>query len=205
MPAIEVDHLHKTYRGRVAVQDVSFTVKQGEIFGLLGPNGAGKTTTVECLVGLRRRDSGSIRVLVLDPDDDRDRLREQVGVQLQESQLPDNLRVAAALRLYASFYPDLFDWQYLLETIGLADKADTPYRKLSGGQRQRLSIALSLVGNPRAAVLDELTIGLDPAALRDAWQVVDEVRRQGVTVLLITHFMPEAESLCDRVALLDAG
>ena len=202
---IEVENLHKRYGGTVAVEDVSFTVAQGEIFGILGRNGAGKTTTVECLVGLRTPDRGRIRVLGRDPRRDHDELTRRVGVQLQDSQLPERLRVGEAMRLYQSFYPDPADSRELLAQLGLAGREKTPYGKLSGGQKQRLAIALALIGRPRIAVLDELTTGLDPHARRDTWDLIAGVRASGVTIVLVTHFMPEAERLCDRIALIDAG
>jgi ABC-2 type transport system ATP-binding protein len=204
-PVIEVQHLHKRYGETVAVADVSFAVAEGEIFGILGPNGAGKTTTVECIEGLRAPDRGRISVLGLDPQADHAELRQRVGAQLQDSQLPDRIRVAEALELYSSFYRAPADWRALLEVLGLAGKAKASYRKLSGGQRQRLSIALALVGNPRVAVLDELTTGLDPQSRRDTWALIEQVRDRGVTIVLVTHLMEEAERLCDRVAVIDAG
>lgn len=166
-PVIEVRNLHKAYGGTVAVEDISFTVGEGEIFGILGPNGAGKTTTVECVEGLRKQDRGEISVLGLDPLRDRAELTQLLGVQLQESQLPAKLRVAEALDLYSSFYRAPADWRALLEVLGLADKSRTPFRKLSGGQKQRLSIALALVGAPRIAVLDELCPARHPRARHD--------------------------------------
>jgi ABC-2 type transport system ATP-binding protein len=202
---IEVQHLHKKYGDTVAVGDISFTVHEGEIFGILGPNGAGKTTTVECIEGLREPDRGEVSVLGLDPQRDRAELTQRLGVQLQESRLPDQLRVGEALELYSSFYRDPADWRELMEVLGISAKAKTPFRKLSGGQQQRLSIALALVGSPRVAVLDELTTGLDPQARRDTWDLIEGVRERGVTIVLVTHFMEEAERLCDRVALIDAG
>jgi ABC-2 type transport system ATP-binding protein len=202
---IEVQHLRKTYGDTVAVADVSFTVHEGEIFGILGPNGAGKSTTVECVEGLREPDRGQISVLGLDPQRDRAELTQRLGVQLQQSRLPDQLRVTEALELFSSFYPDPADWRELMEVLGITAKASTPFRTLSGGQQQRLSIALALVGNPRVAVLDELTTGLDPQARRDTWDLIEGVRERGVTIVLVTHFMEEAERLCDRVALIDAG
>jgi ABC-2 type transport system ATP-binding protein len=205
MPVIEVDHLHKQYRGRVAVDDLSFTVERGEIFGILGPNGAGKTTTVEIIEGLRTPDAGTARVLGLDPRRDRAELRRRVGAQLQESELPEKLKVWEALELYGSFYDRPADAKRLLEDLGLADQRNTRYGKLSGGQRQRLSIALALVGNPELAILDELTTGLDPNARRDTWELIEQIRDRGVTVVLVTHFMEEAERLADRVALIDGG
>jgi ABC-2 type transport system ATP-binding protein len=205
MPAIAVSHLRKSYNDTVAVADVSFEVGEGEIFGILGPNGAGKTTTVECVSGLRTPDGGDVRVLGLDPVDDREELRQVLGVQLQESQLPGRIQVREALELYASFYRDPADVGQLLEQWGLADKAKARFGKLSGGQKQRLAIALAMVGNPRVVVLDELTTGLDPHARRTAWELVENVRDAGVTVLLVTHFMAEAERLCDRVAVIAQG
>jgi ABC-2 type transport system ATP-binding protein len=202
---IEVSQLQKRYGEKVAVADVSFEVAEGEIFGVLGPNGAGKTTTVECIAGLRERDGGRISVLGLDPGREQGELRELLGMQLQESALPERLRVREALELYASFYRDPADWRELVETLGLESTLGQRYGKLSGGQKQRLSIALALIGGPRVAVLDELTTGLDPGARRDTWALIDRVRDGGVTVLLVTHFMEEAERLCDRVALIDAG
>jgi ABC-2 type transport system ATP-binding protein len=205
MNVIEVTNLVKRYGARTAVDDVSFTVEEGEIFAILGPNGAGKTTTVESISGLRTPDSGSISVLGLDPRHDRDELHRVVGVQLQESELADHIRVWEALDLYASLYPAPRDWERLIDDLGLADKRNTAFRKLSGGQKQRLSIALALVGNPKIAILDELTTGLDPQARRDTWQLIEDVRASGVTVVLVTHFMEEAERLADRVALIDEG
>jgi ABC-2 type transport system ATP-binding protein len=205
MSVIEVEHLRKRYRDVVAVDDVSFAVERGEIFGILGPNGAGETTTVEIIEGLRTPDGGTVRVLGLDPQRDGAELRRRVGVQLQESELPDKLKVWEALELYASFYDRPADWRRLLEDLGLAGKRDAKYGKLSGGQKQRLSIALALVGNPEIAVLDELTTGLDPQARRDTWELIEQIRDRGVTVVLVTHFMEEAERLADRVAVIDAG
>jgi ABC-2 type transport system ATP-binding protein len=204
-PVIEVQHLHKSYGETVAVDDVSLTVEDGEIFGILGPNGAGKTTTVECIAGLRTPDRGGIRVLGLDPGRDRAELTQRLGIQLQDSQLPGRLRVAEALRLYSSFYRTPADWRSLMDLLGLAGKSGTRFDKLSGGQKQRLSIALALVGSPQVAVLDELTTGLDPQARRDTWELIRDVRSRGVTIVLVTHFMEEAERLCDRVALIDSG
>ncbi len=205
MSIIEVDHLRKTYGKTVAVDDASFAVEEGEIFGILGPNGAGKTTTVECVVGLRLPDAGTIRVIGLDPQTDRVELRENVGVQLQESALQAKLKVREALDLYGSFYREAADADQLIDRLGLADKCDTYFKKLSGGQKQRLSIALALIGRPKIAVLDELTTGLDPQARRDTWRLIEGVRDSGVTIVLVTHSMEEAERLCDRVALFDLG
>jgi ABC-2 type transport system ATP-binding protein len=205
MDVIEVNDLVKQYGTTRAVDDVSFTVEAGEIFAILGPNGAGKTTTVESIAGLRAPDAGSIRVLGRDPIRDRAWLRGQVGVQLQESQLPDQLRVGEALELFASFYPNPVDRTRLLDDLGLGEKRHVAWKHLSGGQKQRLSIALALVGDPKVAILDELTTGLDPQARRETWQLIEEIRARGVTIVLVTHFMEEAERLADRVAVIDAG
>jgi ABC-2 type transport system ATP-binding protein len=202
---IEVANLTKRYAEVLALDGVSFTVEQGEIFGVLGPNGAGKTTAVECAAGLRVPDGGSIRVLGLDPRADGTRLREQVGVQLQESHLPDQITVSEALELYAAFYRNPLDWRALLETWGLAEKRRARFAALSGGQRQRLFIALALVGNPQLVFLDELTTGLDPQARRATWQLIRQVRDTGVTVVLVSHLMDEVEELCDRLILLEHG
>ena len=202
---IEVTGLTKRYGGRAVVDGISFHVDKGEIFGILGPNGAGKTTAVECMEGLRRRDAGAVRILRLDPRTDAHRLHQLIGVQLQETQLPEKLKVREALELYASFYPNPADWRELLGRWGLADKAGTSFAKLSGGQKQRLFIALALVGNPEVVFLDELTAGLDPGARRATWDLISQVRAQGVTVVLVSHFMDEVEELCDRVAILERG
>jgi ABC-2 type transport system ATP-binding protein len=207
-PVIEVSHLHKEYGTTVAVGDVSFTVNAGEIFGILGRNGAGKTTTVECISGLRTADRGEISVLGLDPRRDRrDRreLHERVGVQLQDSAVPDLMRVGEAVELYASFYREPADGRELIATLGLQGAQHTYFKHLSGGQKQRLSIVLALIGQPEIAVLDELTTGLDPEARRDTWRLIEGVRARGVTIVLVTHLMEEAERLCDRVALIDHG
>jgi ABC-2 type transport system ATP-binding protein len=205
MAIIEVDGLVKRYGEHTAVDGVSFAVEAGEIFGILGPNGAGKTTTVECIEGLRSSSAGSIRVCGLDPQRDDSELRQVLGAQLQESELPDKLKVGEAMELYSSFYRDPADWRELLETLHLTGKLNAQFRRLSGGQKQRLSIALALVGNPKVAVLDEVTTGLDPQARRDAWDLIERIRGRGVTILLVTHFMEEAERLCDRLAVIDAG
>jgi ABC-2 type transport system ATP-binding protein len=204
-PVVTVEHLVKKYGRRVAVNDVSFSIGEGEIFGLIGPNGAGKTTTVECIAGLRAPNSGSISVYGLSPQKDRNKMREFVGVQLQESALPPRLRVGEAVKLFASFYPNSQDPNELLESLGIKEVEYSPFKKLSGGQKQRLSIALALVGNPRVAILDELTTGLDPEARRETWSIIERMRERGVTVILVTHFMDEAERLCDRLALINHG
>jgi len=203
--ALEITSLRKRYGQKTAVDDLSLRVSEGEIFGILGPNGAGKTTTVECAEGLRRPDRGTVRVFGIDPYRDRREARTLVGAQLQESELQAKLTVAESLDLYASFYPSHADTEALLHRLGLTEKRNARYRKLSGGQKQRLSIALALVGRPRLVVFDELTTGLDPAARRESWRLVEELRDDGITVLLVTHYADEAERLCDRVALVRAG
>ncbi|MFF4415959.1 ABC transporter ATP-binding protein [Streptosporangium sp. NPDC001559] len=202
MKVIEVNGLRKKYRDRFVVDGVSFSVEEGEIFGVLGPNGAGKSTTVECVAGLRVPDAGTVKVL---GGLHRTEIKEQLGVQLQSSAMPAKIKVWEAMELYASFYRAPADWRALIERVGLAEKRDARYATLSGGQKQRLSIALALVGNPRVAILDELTTGLDPQARRDTWELIEQIRADGVTILLVTHFMEEAERLCDRLALIDAG
>ncbi|MGA6225680.1 ATP-binding cassette domain-containing protein [Streptomyces umbrinus] len=204
-PVIEVTDLRKSYGGRPAVDGVSFTVEEGEIFGVLGPNGAGKTTTVECVEGLRVPDAGRVRVTGLDPVTEHAATRQVLGAQLQESELQAKITVREALELYAAFYTRPLDWRPLAERLGLTDKLTTRFAKLSGGQKQRLFIALALIGNPRIVVLDELTTGLDPRARRDTWELIEDIRANGVTVLLVTHFMEEAQRLCDRIAVIDKG
>ncbi|MFJ8932773.1 MULTISPECIES: ABC transporter ATP-binding protein [unclassified Streptomyces] len=204
-PLIEVAGLRKTYAGRAVVDGVSFTVGEGEIFGILGPNGAGKTTTVECVEGLRAADEGHVRVAGLDPVRDHAQVTGILGAQLQESEIQPKLTVKEALELYSAFYPAPLDWRPLADRLRLTDKLGTRFAKLSGGQKQRLFIALALVGNPRVVVLDELTTGLDPRSRRDTWELIEEVRDSGVTVLLVTHFMEEAQRLCDRIAVIDRG
>jgi len=204
-PAVTVQNLVKKYGRLVAANDVSLSIHEGEIFGIIGPNGAGKTTTVECISGLRAPDSGSISVYGLSPQRDRNAIREFVGVQLQESALPPRLRVGEAVRLFASFYSNPLEPDQLLESLGIKQFGNSSFKSLSGGQKQRLSIALALVGNPRLAILDELTTGLDPEARRETWSLIERMRDRGVTVILVTHFMDEAEKLCDRLALINHG
>lgn len=205
MPVIEVNDLVKRYGDTTALDGVDLTVDEGEILGVLGPNGAGKTTAVECIAGLRTPDEGEVRVLGLDPRRDRTRLRQVVGVQLQQAMLPDDLEVGEALELYRSFYRDRADVDALLADVGLTKKRHQRFKELSGGQAQRLSLALALVGRPRIALLDELTTGLDPRGRRDIWEVVERLREDGTTVVLVSHFMEEVERLCDRVVLVDGG
>jgi len=202
---IRVENLRKTYGKTIAVDDISFEVADGEIFGLLGPNGAGKTTAVECLQGLRSPDSGNMRILGIDPVTNIRALRRRIGSQLQEAALPDRIKVWEALDLFASLTPGSVDWQNLMEQWGLAEKRKSSFSSLSGGQRQRLFVALALVNKPELVFLDEMTTGLDPAARHTAWDLIRAIRDQGTTVLLVTHFMEEAEQLCDRLAIVDHG
>ncbi|MFF5723830.1 ABC transporter ATP-binding protein [[Kitasatospora] papulosa] len=205
MAIIEVHGVRKAYGGRPVVDGVSFTVDEGEIFGILGPNGAGKTTTVECVEGLRIPDAGTVRVAGLDPVADRQEVTHLLGAQLQESGLQPKLTVREALELYSAFYRHPADRDALAVRLGLDGHLDRRFAQLSGGQKQRLFIALALIGNPRVVVLDELTTGLDPRARRDTWRLIEEIRDGGVTVLLVTHFMEEAQRLCDRIAVIDRG
>lgn len=202
---ITVEHFRKTYGSQTAVEDVSFTVRQNEIFGIIGPNGAGKTTTVESLIGLRERDGGTISVLGMDPGRDGYRVRERVGVQLQEAALPDRMLVRDAFQLYSSLYERTVPWQPLAERWGIAEKVKSPFGKLSGGQKQRLFVALALLNDPDIVILDELSAGLDPQARRNSWSLVRDIRAAGKTVILVSHFMDEAEALCDRIAVIVRG
>jgi ABC-2 type transport system ATP-binding protein len=202
---IQVEHLRKHYRRFQAVKDISFEVMEGEIFGILGQNGAGKTTTVECLQGLRRYDGGRARVLGLDPNTQAGLLRRSIGSQLQESALPDRIKVWEALDLFASLSRVKQSWVGLLDEWGLKEKRNASFSSLSGGQRQRLFVALALVNKPRLVFLDEMTTGLDPAARHLAWDLVRAIRARGATVLLVTHFMDEAAALCDRLAIVNEG
>lgn len=202
---IAVEGLHKHYGQVKAVDGVSFQIRRGEIFGMVGPNGSGKTTTIECIEGLRRPDVGEIQVLGLNPWDDARKLRERTGIQLQSANLPRRMRVGEAMDLFASFYPQSRDWGQLLEELELGDKRRAYFSQLSGGQQQRLFVALALINNPEIVFLDELTTGLDPRARHAIWDLIREIRASGTTVFLTTHYMDEAEQLCDRVAILDFG
>jgi len=202
---IEVQDLTKRYGKITAVVGISFSVYRGEVFGMVGPNGAGKTTTIECIEGLRRPDGGSIEVMGLEPQKDGYALRERIGVQLQESSVYDQIRVCEAMDLFASLYPHSVEWMPLLERLGLADRCKASYKSLSSGQKQRLAIALALVNDPEIVFLDELTTGLDPQARRAMWDMVRQMREEGKTVFLTTHYMEEAERLCDRVLIIDHG
>jgi ABC-2 type transport system ATP-binding protein len=205
MNVIEVSNLHKSYGKTEAVRGISFDVQEGEIFGIVGPNGAGKTTTVECVEGLRDGWTGDVRVLGLHPKRDARQLKQRIGIQLQESILPDRIKVREALELFAALYKRKGPWQPVVEQLGLAEKMEAYYDSLSGGQKQRLSIAMALVNDPELVFFDELTTGLDPQARRNIWDMVEQVRQMGKTVVLVTHFMEEAERLCDRVAIIDHG
>jgi ABC-2 type transport system ATP-binding protein len=205
MPVIHVSAIRKTYGRTVAVDEASFDVLEGEIFGLIGPNGAGKTTTMECVEGLRRPDRGVISVLGLDPARRSYVLQNRIGVQLQEAQLQKRIKVREAVGLWASLYKKPLDGDRLLEQLGLSDKRNAWFMTLSGGQKQRLFIALALINDPELVFLDELTTGLDPQARRAIWELVRGIRARGKTVLLTTHLMEEAERLCDRVAIIDHG
>ena len=202
---IEVKNLQKTYRDINAVDDISFEVNEGEIFGMVGPNGAGKTTTIECIEGLRRTDGGNVKLHGMDPYINRQAVARKIGIQLQESALPPRLRVGEALELFSSFYERRANVEELLTRLGLTEKRTAAYSKLSGGQKQRLFIALALVNQPEMVFFDELTTGLDPQARRSMWDLVRQVRDNGCTVFLTTHFMEEAERLCDRVLIIDHG
>jgi ABC-2 type transport system ATP-binding protein len=204
-PVIHVAAIRKTYGQTVAVDEVSFDVQPGEIFGLIGPNGAGKTTTMECVEGLRAPDRGAISVLGLDPARERHALQERLGVQLQEAQLQKRITVVEAIDFWASLYRKPVDGDRLIEQLGLGDKRKAWFMTLSGGQKQRLFIALALINDPELVFLDELTTGLDPQARRAIWDLVRGIRQRGKTVLMTTHLMEEAERLCDRVAIIDHG
>src|ERR1700691_1150549 len=206
VPVIQVSGIRKTYGRTVAVDEVSFEVNDGEIFGLIGPNGAGKTTTMECIEGIRKPDRGTIAVLGLDPFRQVYKLQERIGVQLQQAQLQKRIKVWEAVDLWASLYGKrAVDAERLLEQLGLSDKRDAWFMNLSGGQKQRLFIALALINDPEVVFLDELTTGLDPQARRAIWELVRQIRERGKTVFLTTHLMEEAEKLCDRVAIIEHG
>jgi ABC-2 type transport system ATP-binding protein len=204
-PVVHVAAIRKTYGRTVAVDDVSFDVQPGEIFGLIGPNGAGKTTTMECVEGLRKPDSGAISVLGLNPVRDVYALQDRIGVQLQQAQLQKRIKVREAVDFWASLYRRPVDGERLIDQLGLSDKRNAWFMTLSGGQKQRLFIALALINDPELVFLDELTTGLDPQARRAIWDLVRGIRQRGKTVFLTTHLMEEAERLCDRVAILDHG
>ncbi|QEO13404.1 ABC transporter ATP-binding protein [Agromyces intestinalis] len=205
MAIIEVLGPRKSYGTTVAVDGIDLDVAEGEILGVLGPNGSGKTTTVECIAGLRRPDAGTVRVAGVDPAVDRERITRLVGVQLQQAGLQPKLTVREAVALYASFFDRPLDGVALAERLGLAPKLGARYADLSGGQQQRLAVALALVGRPRIALLDELSTGLDPRSRRAVWEVIEQARDDGATIVLVTHNTEEARRLCDRVAVIDRG
>jgi ABC-2 type transport system ATP-binding protein len=202
---IHVAAIRKTYGSMVAVDDISFEVRAGEIFGLIGPNGAGKTTTMECVEGLRTPDRGKILVLGVNPTRHAYALQDRIGVQLQEAQLQKRIKVREAVALWASLYRKPLNGDRLIEQLGLSEKRNAWFMTLSGGQKQRLFIALALINDPEIVFLDELTTGLDPQARRAIWDLVRDIRQRGTTVFLTTHLMEEAERLCDRIAIIDHG
>jgi len=204
-PVIQVSRIRKSYGSTIAVSEVSFDVREGEIFGLIGPNGAGKTTTMECVEGVRRPDAGQISIMGLNPFRDRYQVQNRIGVQLQQAHLQKRIKVWEAVDLWASLYPKPLDGNRLLEQLGLADKRNAWFMNLSGGQKQRLFIALALINDPEVVFLDELTTGLDPQSRRAIWDLVRGIRDRGKTVFLTTHLMEEAERLCDRVAIIEHG
>jgi len=204
-PIIRVENLYKNYGSVEALRGVSFSVEEGEVFGLLGPNGAGKTTTVEILEGLRTSDRGTALVCGLDPEKTGEQFKEIIGAVLQSTALPAKLRVKEALDLFANFYPQRADVEQLLRRFQLEEKRNTFYNELSGGQKQRLALAMALVNNPRVVFLDEPTAGLDPQVRREIYDIIEELRRSKKTVLITTHYIEEAERLCDRVAIVDHG
>jgi ABC-2 type transport system ATP-binding protein len=202
---VHVEDLHKRYGNLEALRGITFEIKPGEVFGLLGPNGAGKTTTIEILEGLRQPDSGTVTVCGMDPAREKAALKERIGAQLQATVLPDKIRVEEALELFAGFYRQSASIEMLLERFGLAEKRRAFFEKLSGGQKQRLALALALVNNPELVLLDEPTVGLDAQLRRDIYALIEQFRAEGRTTLLTTHYIEEAERLCDRVAILDHG
>ncbi len=204
-PVIQVENLYKSYGAVEALRGVSFTVEQGEVFGLLGPNGAGKTSTVEILEGLRTPDRGVARVCGLDPEKSGERFKERIGAVLQSTSLPDKLRVKEAVELFARFYHRRVDTDKLLKRFQLDEKRDAFYSHLSGGQKQRLALALALVNDPEVVFLDEPTAGLDPQVRREMYDIIEELKSEKKTILLTTHYIEEAERLCDRVAIVDQG
>jgi len=202
---VKIENLFKSYGKIKAADDISFEVFRGEIFGLVGPNGAGKTTTIECIEGLRKSDSGNLKVMGLNPLTNGRVLRDSIGIQLQESELPGRIKVWEAIDLFSSFYSKTVKYDPLLKDLGLDGKKGAYFSRLSGGQKQRLFIALSLINDPELVFLDELTTGLDPQARRATWELITTINKKGKTIFLTTHYMEEAERLCDRVAIMDHG
>src|SRR5271165_5504436 len=204
-PILQVENLVKSYGDVQAVRGVSFSVEEGEVFGLLGPNGAGKTSTVEILEGLRNLDTGRVSVCGLDPQRDSQALKHEIGAALQSTSLPDKLRVMEALRLFASFYKRRRNPEELLKRFGLEEKRNAFYSQLSGGQKQRLALAMALVNDPQVVFLDEPTAGLDPQVRREIYDIIEELKKEKKTILITTHYIEEAEKLCDHVAIVDHG
>jgi len=205
MNVIEVKNLTKTYKDFTAVSDVSFTVEEGIIFGMLGPNGAGKTTTIECVTGLKKPDSGQVRILDMDALKVGKKLYDFIGVQLQETSYQDKIKVKELCDFFASMYENSSDYEPLLARFDLADKKNNYMTQLSGGQKQKVAIILALIANPKVVFLDELTTGLDPQARREMWAYIKELKAEGRTVFMTTHYMEEAEYLCDQICLIDGG
>ncbi len=202
---IKVENLVKRYKNITAVNNVSFSVEEGEIFGLLGPNGAGKTTTIECIEGLRKPDSGNVEVLGLNPLKDRKRLYNMIGVQLQETSYQDKIKVWEICQLFSTLYSKTLSYELLLKDFGLYEKKDSYISKLSGGQKQAVSIVLALIPDPKIVFLDEITTGLDPQARRNVWEMIKKLKKKGKTVFMTTHYMEEAENLCDRICFIKSG
>lgn len=203
--AIEVKKLCKSYSEVKAAQDIDISICRGEVFGLLGANGAGKSTTIECILGTKKQDSGTVSILGMNPQRDRKRLFEKIGVQFQEANYQDKIRVAELCEVTASLYRNIPDYAGLLKQFGLSDKLKSPVSELSGGQKQRLFIVLSLIPDPEVVFLDELTTGLDARARRDVWKILLDLKQKGLTILLSSHFMDEVEALCDRIMILKNG
>jgi ABC-2 type transport system ATP-binding protein len=204
-PMIKVDHLRKAYAGKIAVNDISFTVERGEIFGILGPNGAGKTSTLEMMEAMRPIDSGTVTIDGLDVTRQPNRIKNIIGVQLQSSDFYGRITLSESLRMFAAFYNLTIDPFQLLREVDLEEKARAFPEKLSGGQRQRFSVATALVNNPTVLFLDEPTTGLDPQARLNMWELIKQIRSRDITIILTTHYMQEAETLCDRIAIMDDG
>src|SRR5579864_4443987 len=204
-PILQVENLVKRYGDVEAVRGVSFSVEEGEVFGLLGPNGAGKTSTIEILEGLRDPDGGKISVCGLNPQTQSQELKHEIGAALQSTSLPDKLRVMEALRLFASFYKRRRNPEELLKRFGLEEKRNAFYSQLSGGQKQRLALAIALINDPKVVFLDEPTAGLDPQVRREIYDIIEELKRERKTIVMTTHYIEEAERLCDRVAIVDHG
>jgi ABC-2 type transport system ATP-binding protein len=204
-PILLVENLEKRYDDVYAVRGVSFSVEEGEVFGLLGPNGAGKTSTIEVLEGLRVPDGGRVSVCGLDPQKSPNELKHEIGAALQSTSLPDKIRVGEALRLFASFYKRRRQPEELLKRFGLEEKRNAFYSQLSGGQKQRLALAIAIINDPKVLFLDEPTAGLDPQVRREIYDIIEELKSQGKTIVLTTHYIEEAERLCDRVAIVDSG